>query len=98
MWDLAQLREFYEPWREIQRSGVQVHIGEFGCYNHTPNEVALRWFNDLFSVFVEFGWGHALWNFEGAFGVVNHGRPGTRYEKMDGYAVDRELLELLLRR
>ncbi len=96
VWNLDQLREFYEPWREVQRAGVRVHIGEFGCYNHTPNDVALRWFKDLFTVYREFGWGYALWNFEGAFGVVNHGRSGTVYENIDGYQVDRELLELLM--
>ena len=96
VWDRQALREFYEPWREVQRKGVRVHIGEFGCHNRTPNDVALRWFEDLFAVYREFGWGYALWNFEGQFGIVEHGRPGAVYEAVDGYRVDRKLLELLL--
>jgi aryl-phospho-beta-D-glucosidase BglC (GH1 family) len=95
-WTKATLREFYRPWREVEAKGVKVHIGEFGCFNRTPNEVAMRWFNDLFGLYREFGWGFSLWNFEGPFGIIKHGRPGTVFEEIDGYSVDRELLELLL--
>lgn len=95
-WDRAALRDFYQPWRAVEKAGVTVHIGEFGCYNHTPNDVALRWFSDLFGIFKEFGWGFALWEFQGEFGVVEHGRPGTKYEVFHGYRVDRTLLNLML--
>jgi len=95
-WDRAALREFYQPWREVQAQGVTVHIGEFGCFNHTPNDVALRWFADLLSVFREFGWGYSLWGFADAFGIIDHGRPGASYELLHGYRVDRALMDLLL--
>lgn len=95
-WDRAALRDFYQPWRDVEAAGAGVHIGEFGCYNKTPNDVALRWFEDLFGVFKEFGWGYALWNFAGDFGIVEHGRPGVRYEEFHGFQVDRELLDLML--
>ncbi|MBV9789240.1 MAG: cellulase family glycosylhydrolase [Chloroflexi bacterium] len=95
-WNRDTLRKFYQPWREVEAAGANVHIGEFGCYNQTPNDVALRWFADLFSVFKEFGWGYALWNFAGDFGIVEHGRPGARYEQLHGYNVDRDLLDLLI--
>lgn len=94
-WDRAGLRAFYQPWRDVAAAGVRVHIGEFGCYNQTPNDIALRWFRDLFGVYKEFGWGYALWNFEGPFGIVEHGRPGARYEHIQGYRIDRDLLDLL---
>jgi hypothetical protein len=94
-WDRATLNEHYTPWRAIADTGRQVHIGEFGCYNQTENEVALRWFADLFSLWREYGWGWGLWNFEGAFGIVDHGRPGARIEKVEGYDVDIDLLELM---
>lgn len=96
VWDRHALREFYQPWQDVESKGTRVHIGEFGCHNRTPNHVALRWFEDLFAVFREFGWGYALWNFEGSFGIVEHGRPGTVYETIDGYKVDRALLELMV--
>lgn len=95
-WDKAALGETYRPWRALAAQGVQVHIGECGCYNHTPNDVALRWLTDLFSVFKECGWGYALWTFADAFGIVAHGRPGAVYEQLLGYQVDRALLDLML--
>ena len=96
IWNKDALREFYQPWREAEAGGARVHIGEFGCFNETPNDVALRWFGDLFALYKEFGWGYALWEFQGAFGIVDHGRPGTRYEEYCGYKVDRALLDLML--
>lgn len=94
-WDRDGLRDFYAPWRELEALGVPVHVGEFGCYEKTPDEVARAWFADLFAVYAEFGWGYALWQFEGPFGIVGHGRPGARFEELDGFRVDRGLLELM---
>ena len=95
-WDRKVLREFYQPWRNVETGGTSVHIGEFGCYKLTPNDVAMRWFTDLFSVYKEFGWGFALWEFAGEFGIIEHGRPGATYELFHGYQVDRALLDLML--
>jgi hypothetical protein len=95
-WNKDSLREFYGPWRAVQAAGRPVHIGEFGCFNKTPNDVALAWLGDLMSLYKEFGWGYSLWNFAGTFGIIAHGRPGARYETIKGYEVDRDLLELML--
>jgi aryl-phospho-beta-D-glucosidase BglC (GH1 family) len=95
-WDKDTLREHYKPWREAEQKGVEIHIGEFGCYNKTPNDIALAWLGDLLGVWREFGWGYALWNFKGPFGVAGHGRPGVKYEKTDGFSIDRALWDLLL--
>ena len=95
-WDADTLRHAYKPWRDLEDRGVPIHIGEFGCFNHTPNDVALRWFADLLALFEEYKWGYSLWNFTGSFGIIDHGRPGTVYEEIDGYRVDRALLDLYL--
>lgn len=95
-WTKDALRAFYAPWVEMEKAGRPVHIGEFGCYEHTPQDVALRWFGDLLDVFAELGWGYALWEFEGPFGIAGHARPGAVLEPMHGFAVDRALLDLLL--
>lgn len=95
-WDRAALWDFYAPWREVQTQGRPVHIGEFGCYRYTNNDVALAWFKDLFSIYKESGWGYSLWEFDGNFGIANHNRPGVRYENFEGLNVDRELLNLML--
>jgi hypothetical protein len=96
VWDKNTLRAHYALWRAVEKQGVPIHIGEFGCYNRTPNDVALRWFADLLSLFREYCWGYSLWGFEDAFGIASHGRPGTVYEAYDGYQVDRALVDLLL--
>ncbi|MFP4107274.1 MAG: glycoside hydrolase family 5 protein [Phycisphaerae bacterium] len=95
-WSRDTLEEFYRPWRKVEEKGTPIHIGEFGCYRRTPNDVALAWLADLFGVFRGYGWGYALWNFEGPFGIINHGRSGARVERIDGYEVDRDLLDLFL--
>jgi endoglucanase len=95
-WNMDALRAFYRPWREVAEAGVEVHIGEFGCFNRTPNDVALGWLGDLFALFREYGWGYAMWNFSGAFGIINHGRAGARFESYKGYEVDRDLFDLFL--
>ena len=95
VWDRHILRESFHQWRELEAMGVDIHATEIGCYNKTPNDVALRWFADLIGIFREYNWGWALWEFEGAFGVVGHGRPGAVYESVRGFRVDRQLLELI---
>ena len=94
-WNREAMVEFYQPWRDVEAMGRPVHVGEFGCYNKTPNDVCLRWMSDLVGIFREFGWGWSLWNFVGSFGIVDHGREGARMEQVDGFLVDRDLLEIL---
>ena len=95
-WDRAALRDSYRLWREVEKKGVNVHIGEFGCFKHTPDEIAMRWYADILSIYREFGWGYALWHFRGPFGIIEHGRQGAKLEWISGYSVDRALLELIL--
>jgi endoglucanase len=95
-WDRTDIVALYRPWREVEAAGTAVHIGEFGCYDHTPNDDALRWLGDVLGLFHEYGWGFALWNFEGPFGIIGHRRPGARFERRDGYDVDVDLLDLLV--
>ncbi len=95
-WNRATLRDSYRLWREIEKRGAKIHIGEFGCFNCTPNDIATRWLTDLLSIFKEFGWGYAMWNFQGPFGIIGHGRPGAKLECIAGYDVDRALLDLML--
>ena len=97
VWDKAALRWFYQPWRDVQARGVEVHVGEFGCYKYTPNASAIAWLTDLLALYKEFGWGYSPWNFEGDFGFIGHDRPGVRYETYGGYEkVDRQYLDILM--
>lgn len=95
-WNRAALRNSYQTWRAVEKRGANIHIGEFGCFKHTPNEIAMRWFADLLGVFRELRWGYAMWNFQGPFGIIEHRRPGAKLEFVSGYHVDRALLDLML--
>ncbi|MCL1877900.1 MAG: cellulase family glycosylhydrolase [Defluviitaleaceae bacterium] len=96
-WNRATLAESYKEWRDVESTGAKIHIGEFGCYNRTPNDIALRWLGDIMSCWKDFGWGYAMWNFKGPFGICDHGRRDARFEKIKGFNIDMDLLDLMLR-
>lgn len=96
IWDKQTIKKFYLPWLELEENEVEIFVGEFGCYNKIENEIALKWFGDILALFEEFNWGFLLWNFQGPFGIADHGRPGTEYKKIDGFKIDYKLLELLV--
>lgn len=85
------------PWLEAERAGIGVIVGEFGCFNKTPHDVALRWLEDSLANWRECGWGWALWNFRGSFGILDSGRGDVDYEDFHGHKLDRKMLELLQR-
>ena len=94
IWDRQAMLDFYKPWKKLKDSGCEVHIGEAGVYNKVRNDTALAWYRDFFGVCNELGFGFALWNFRGPFGIVEHRRENTHWETMHGMIVDRELYEL----
>ena len=89
------VKTMIEPWIEVERTGVGVMVGEFGCYNKTPHDVALHWMEDCLKNWQEAGWGWALWNFHGGLGVFDSGRTDIEYEDFHGYQLDRKMLDLL---
>ena len=95
-WDVARLRrERIEPWKALEAKGSGVHVGEWGCYNRTPHNVALAWMKDYLELWKEAGWGGALWNFRGDFGPLNSRRKDVQYEDWKGHKLDRKMLELI---
>ena len=92
-WDRERLRaELIAPWQRLAERGVGVHVGEWGCYNKTPHAVALAWMDDFLALWNNAGWGWALWNLRGDFGVLDSKRADVQYEDFKG---DRKTLELL---
>ncbi|MCL2816678.1 MAG: cellulase family glycosylhydrolase [Oscillospiraceae bacterium] len=92
------LRESYlKPWEDFINSGGGAMIGEWGSHNKTPHDVVLRWMKDNLDNYKEIGMGWALWNFNASFGILNSGRADVDYEDYNGYKLDREMLELLLK-
>ena len=96
MLDRGWLRNtVYAPWRHASAAGFGVMLGEFGAFRFTPHAVVLRWMEDLLATADEAGWGWALWEFRGNFGVLDSKREGVTYESWEGHQLDRAMLELL---
>jgi endoglucanase len=96
VWDKARLRlEQIEPWQALERTGCGVHVGEWGAFQHTPHRVALAWMRDYLELWQEAGWGWAMWNFRGSFGILDSGRKDVNYEEFRGHKLDRQMLELI---
>ena len=88
-----------EDWKEPRYPGMNggKHWDKDALIKYyVPNDIALRWLGDLMEVFKEHKWGYSLWNFEGSFGIVNHGRPDTVYTEIDGFNVDKQLMGIML--
>jgi endoglucanase len=94
--DRAWLREDrIVPWKKAGEAGIGVHVGEWGAFNATPHAVVLAWARDCLALWKEAGWGWALWNFRGSFGLLDSGRKDVQYEDFQGRKLDRRLLDLL---
>jgi len=96
VWDKERLyRERIEPWKALERKGVGVHVGEWGAFQHTPHKAAIAWMRDSLELWKAAGWGWAMWNFRGSFGVLDSGRADVKYEDFRGHKLDREMLDLV---
>lgn len=45
-----------------ERTGLPVHIGEFGCFATVPSAARQAWYRDALAVFAELGFAWANWN------------------------------------
>jgi hypothetical protein len=90
---LAQ--EALGPWQPAFDAHVFVMVGEFGAFNRTPHPLVLAWMEDNLKLWQSRNLGWALWNFRGAFGVIDSGRSDVAYETFRGHKLDRAMLDLL---
>ncbi|MDD3470252.1 MAG: cellulase family glycosylhydrolase [Thermoguttaceae bacterium] len=96
--DRAWLRKnSIEPWKKAEAAGLGVIVGEFGAHCYTPHEVVLAWLEDNLANWKEAGWGWAMWNLRGSFGILDSNREDVKYENFHGHQLDRKMLELLQR-
>jgi endoglucanase len=96
VWDRDRLRrELIDKWQPLVAQGVPIHVGEWGAYKNTPHDVVLAWMRDLLTLWQDAGWGWAMWNLRGEFGVLDSGRSDVTYEDWHGHQLDRKMLELL---
>ncbi len=88
-------KQLFDPWKELEKKGVGMFVGEWGVHQFTPHEVALAWMRDMLGLYKQNGWGWALWNFVGTFGVCDSGRADVKYESWHGRKLDRKMVEVL---
>jgi endoglucanase len=96
-WEADSLPRRFAAWIELAAGGTPVFCGELGCHNQTPHGDFLRWLEDHLAFFRDQGWGWALWNFRGSFGLLDHGRAGAPLADWHGCRLDTGLLALLQR-
>ena len=88
-------RDQITPWKALEAKGVGVMVGEFGAYSKTPHPVVLAWMRDCLDAWKSAGWGWALWNYRGGFGILDSDRADVTYESKLGGKLDRDMLNLL---
>lgn len=96
-YDKKAIEQSFQPWIELVQKGVGVHCGECGAYNKLPQPVFLGWFEDVLDVLHANGIGFGIWEFSGAFGILNSGREDVAYEDWYGEKLDRKYLNLLMK-
>jgi endoglucanase len=89
------LSDRIQPWKKLADAGVGVHVGEWGAFRYTPHPVVLGWMKDQLELWAQAGFGWALWNFRGSFGVLDSQRADVKYEDFKGHKLDRKMLDLL---
>lgn len=96
-WEAASLPRRFAAWSKLANEGSRVFCGELGCHNQTPHADYLRWLEDHLCFFRDQGWGWALWNLRGSFGLLDHGRAGAPAADWHGCTLDTDLLSVLQR-
>lgn len=95
VWDRQRLEQHYQQWIDLAAQGVGVHCGEGGAFSHTPHPVVLAWLEDVLDILTPVNIGYALWNFRGAFGILDSERQDVAYEDWHGHQLDVKMLRLL---
>ena len=58
-----------------QANNLQLHLGEWGCYQRAPREDSIRWYSDVRSICEENNIAWSTWDYKGGFGIVSRGEP-----------------------
>lgn len=98
LWDRDKIDQYFDMWCAVSKVyNRDIICGEMGCYNKTPHNIALMWFEDMLQSLQEHNIGYALWNFRGPFGILDSERTDVDYINYNGHKLDMKLLKLLLK-
>ena len=56
-----------------KKLGLTVYCGEFGCIAGAPEADMYRWYADMGSLFEQFDFAYAAWDYKGGFGIKRNG-------------------------
>jgi endoglucanase len=73
-------------WVAKQRPGLEVYVGEFGVFEAADPQSKKNWLGTIVRNCESRGWGWAVWEYEGSFGVRNEktGEPTAVWEGLFG--------------
>lgn len=97
-WDRAKMDQYHDMWAaasNVYNRGIICN--ELGCFNKTPHDVVLAWYEDEMASLKERNIGYAVWNLSGKFGILDSEREDVDYVDHNGHKLDKKLLELLQR-
>jgi len=90
-------RNYVKGWRSAMDDGTFLFVGEFGFYQGAvPHATWLAWLEDALTLCDRHGWGWALWNLDGSFGILDTPRTDCVFEDFHGHKLDRAALDVLL--
>lgn len=96
LWDSSSFRSrIFDAWIAAEKKGARVHVGEWGVFNKTPHDATLKYMEDCLIFWKEQRWGWALWQFDGAFGIIDSRRADVSYKPINGASLDSKMLALL---
>ncbi len=89
---------YVKGWEPAIADGTFLFVGEFGCYQPSvPHATYLAWLEDALKMCEKHGWGWAMWNLDGKFGIVDTLRTDCTFEDFHGHKLDRMALDLLVK-
>lgn len=63
--------DFAQPLAVRERTGLPLHLGEFGCIYRAPEADRVAWYRDIVSVCDEYDIAWSAWDWRGQFAIVN---------------------------
>lgn len=86
--DKESLRDAMFPAIEFARlHQLPLYCGEWGAYQAVPRNDSLRWYQDISEILQEEGIQHAIWDYQGGFGIKDFSTG----------EIDQELIDAILR-
>jgi endoglucanase len=66
-------KKLEKPLDLAEKHNLQLYCGEWGVYKATPEEVALKWYEDVRQLFDKYNIAWANWDYKGSFGIIKDG-------------------------